>query len=251
MQTHVRKTQQTGNTHVTQHITQHSIFPLPLSTCLTHHYPCEARRQPQPGDRRRRGGIMGNVSRHMSKVQPLSWKSCVWCDSGLPAANSPPQDSVQLTQKLPVLAQREKESKREQERANREGHQHCSARINAFPLAVSPHCTAIVLRKSAEGFCVSECQRKARHERAVVCVQYARVRVRGQQSKKDIDHVLYVFMGCLKYSTHTNHFSVPQHFSINLILSFSWRFPVQPWSFTDPCAASPKLCGHQSVRGGH
>lgn len=48
----------------------------PLLTCLTHHYPCEARRQPEPSQRWRwrwRGaGIMGNVSRHMSKVQPVS-----------------------------------------------------------------------------------------------------------------------------------------------------------------------------------
>lgn len=65
----------------------HSIFPLPLSTCLTHHYPCEARRQPSPGVRGRRASIMGNVTRHMSKVQPVSWKSCVWCDSSPPATS--------------------------------------------------------------------------------------------------------------------------------------------------------------------
>lgn len=68
------------------------------------------------------GGIMGNVSRHMSKVQPVYWKSCVWCDIGPPAANPaappplaappPSSDSVQPTEKLPVFAPREKESKR-------------------------------------------------------------------------------------------------------------------------------------------
>ncbi|KAI4830047.1 hypothetical protein KUCAC02_001701, partial [Chaenocephalus aceratus] len=37
--------------------------------------------------------------------------------------------------------------------SSREGHQRYSARINAFPLAVSPHCTAIVLRKSGMALC--------------------------------------------------------------------------------------------------
>lgn len=99
------------------HTYKHSIFPLPLSTCLTHHYPCEARRQPWLGKRGRRGGITGNVSRHMSKVQPVSWKSCVWCDSSPPAANPEPSShSSTLSsqeKKLPVLALRERESKRE------------------------------------------------------------------------------------------------------------------------------------------
>lgn len=114
------------------------------------------------GWRERRGSIMGNVSRHMSKVQPMSWKSCVWCDSGPPAASpaSPPPPTPTLSSWhksflcKPGGRKRARESRR---RASREGHQYYSARINAFPLAVSPRCTAIVLRKSEKGFCVSVC----------------------------------------------------------------------------------------------
>jgi len=101
------------------HIHSRSIFPLPLSNCLTHHYPCEAKRQPEPAGRRRRGSIIGNVSRHMSKVQPVSWKSCVWCDSGPPAARPAPPpttlDSIQPTQKHPVGPEGEWEQERSQQ----------------------------------------------------------------------------------------------------------------------------------------
>lgn len=89
-------------------LTDAAAASLPLLTCLTHHYPCEARRQPGPSQRWRGAGIMGNVSRHMSKVQPVSWKSCVWCDSGLPALNAPPSPPSPLPPPTPQLHPAEK-----------------------------------------------------------------------------------------------------------------------------------------------
>lgn len=133
----------------------------PVSYTITH-----VRQGDNPSKGRGGGGgsIMGNVSGHMSKVQPVSWKKLcvVWQQSACPEPwTLLLHDSVQLRKKNSSCVQPAGE--REQDRTSREGHQHYSTEINAFPLAVSVHCTDIVLRMNAEGFCVL--QRTAKTER--------------------------------------------------------------------------------------
>lgn len=118
-----------------------------------------------------------------------------------PPPPTPPPTPSSRHKSFLCLPQGEKESRR---RASREGHQHYSARINAFPLAVSPHCTAIVLRKSEKGFCASECVTEKQSVREQLCVF---VCDRGQQRQR-----LCVCV-CSKRKNHSTNLSTPQRFS--------------------------------------
>lgn len=117
----------------------------------------------------------------------------------LPPPLPPLHDSVQPRKKASCVSP---EGEREQEGASREGHQHYSAGINAFPPSVSPHCTAIVLRKSIEGFCVCVSEDSKERQTAIMCLC-------TDGSRGSLP---------LEYSTRTNHLtnlSALQSFSIN------------------------------------
>lgn len=136
------------------------------------------------------------------KYSPCPEKAvCGVTAARLPRTLNPPSHSTAPSSQEKKASCVSPEGEREQEGASREGHQHYSAGINAFPPAVSPHCTAIVLRKSVEGvLCVSEDSKERQTAIMYLCTDGSR----GSLP--------------LKYTTRTNHLtnlSALQSFSIN------------------------------------
>lgn len=153
---------------------QHSHSVFPLSTCLTHHYPCEASRQPEPAGRRSGSSIMGNVSRHMSKVQPVSWKSCVWCDSGPPAASSAPPPPPWLHPGDTKASSVGPEGERGQERSQQGGSSALLRWDKCFSscglTSLHSYCPQVE-RGKKKRFCLCVTEKQSVRERFYVCVR--------------------------------------------------------------------------------